>query len=317
MEAEWRAALHARQHLGELPRITLERAIHFFCESKSGTPNHRPLLSQARIVLAQFPGTMHLHDFSQRDFESFRQRRLSEGRSPQTVKHGLALIGGCIKHARRLGYRTPELQMPEIKLPKWPLRYLSQQEEERLLAALDPTRTGKGLAPIGERSPQLLAQMQDAYDLVVLLLDTGARYSEIANIPWSRIDLGQRAINLWRSKVQNETVLFMTDRVFDTLERRKREAIGPYLFANKAGRARGYSSLAIRKALKRAGLNGCRIHTLRHTHASRLVQNGLSVYEVKEILGHSDIRTTMRYAHLESRTVAAKARDTINRLSKA
>ena len=43
------------------------------------------------------------------------------------------------------------------------------------------------------------------------------------------------------------------------------------------------------------------IHTLRHTHASRLIQNGMSIYEVKEILGHSDIKTTMRYAYLERR----------------
>jgi site-specific recombinase XerD len=62
-------------------------------------------------------------------------------------------------------------------------------------------------------------------------------------------------------------------------------------------------------------LSDCRIHTLRHTHASRLVQNGLSVYEVREILGHTDIKTTMRYAHLEQRQVTSKARDVINRLN--
>jgi site-specific recombinase XerD len=62
-------------------------------------------------------------------------------------------------------------------------------------------------------------------------------------------------------------------------------------------------------------LRDCRIHTLRHTHASRLVQNGMSVYEVKEILGHTDIKTTLRYAHLEQRQVTSKARDVINRLN--
>ena len=54
---------------------------------------------------------------------------------------------------------------------------------------------------------------------------------------------------------------------------------------------------------------------MRHTHASRLIQNGLSVYEVREILGHTDIKTTMRYAHLESKQVTSKARDVINRLN--
>ena len=55
---------------------------------------------------------------------------------------------------------------------------------------------------------------------------------------------------------------------------------------------------------------------MRHTHATRLIQNGVSIYEVKEILGHADIKTTMRYAHLEQREVSSKARDVMNRLNK-
>lgn len=90
---------------------------------------------------------------------------------------------------------------------------------------------------------------------------------------------------------------------------------GPYVFTNKKGGPRGYMSQAIRKAIKHAGLHDCRIHTLRHTHASRLIQNGLSVYEVREVLGHTDIKTTMRYAHLEASKVTSKARDVINRLN--
>jgi len=54
---------------------------------------------------------------------------------------------------------------------------------------------------------------------------------------------------------------------------------------------------------------------LRHTHATRLIQNGLSLYEVRSVLGHSDIKTTMRYAHLEQAVVTSKARDAIDRLN--
>ena len=84
---------------------------------------------------------------------------------------------------------------------------------------------------------------------------------------------------------------------------------------NRKGGARGYSSVAIRKAFRRAGLHDCTFHTLRHTHATRLIQNGLSVYEVREVLGHADIKTTMRYAHLEKATVLKKARDVIQLLN--
>jgi site-specific recombinase XerD len=101
----------------------------------------------------------------------------------------------------------------------------------------------------------------------------------------------------------------MTDRVFEVLSRRASTDAGRFVFCNRNGDARGYSAMSIRKPLQRAGLHDCKIHMLRHTHASRLIQNGMSVYEVMEILGHSDIKTTMRYAHLEQRQVTSKARD--------
>jgi integrase len=261
------------------------------------------------------PGGRYLDELTISDLERLKRERQSVGVSPQTIKHSLQLVGASIKHAQKAGYQVVEMSMPEVKLPKYPLRYLSRAEEDRLLAELDPLREGTGLRPYDSRSELIKRQMQDAYDLVVLLLDTGARYSEIANIEWSRIDLHGRAIHLWRPKVQNETTLFMTDRVYGVVIRRSGTRSGSYLFSNKKGGPRGYASVAIRKAIRRAGLKGCRIHTLRHTHASRLVQNGMSVYEVREILGHTDIKTTMRYAHLESRQVATKARDVMNRLN--
>jgi site-specific recombinase XerD len=107
----------------------------------------------------------------------------------------------------------------------------------------------------------------------------------------------------------------MTDRVFAVLSRRAKEQSTEHVFNNKTGDSRGYCTQSIRKALKRAGLVNCRVHTLRHTLASRLIQNGMSVYEVRDILGHSDIKTTMRYAHLEQHQVTSKARDVINRLN--
>ena len=107
----------------------------------------------------------------------------------------------------------------------------------------------------------------------------------------------------------------MTDRVASILERRLATTSNAHVFTNKAGGPRGYSAVGIRKAMNRAGLVDCTIHTLRHTYASRLIQNGLNVYGVKCVLGHTDIRTTMRYAHLEQTLVTMKARDTVNRLN--
>lgn len=112
--------------------------------------------------------------------------------------------------------------------------------------------------------------------------------------------------------MQNESVLYMSRRVQSVLTRRKQSSSGPFIFAGPDGGARKYNSTPFRRAFDRAGLVGCTAHTLRHTHATRLIQNGLNLYEVKEILGHSNIVTTMRYAHLEQAQVSRKAVDVIN-----
>jgi site-specific recombinase XerD len=104
----------------------------------------------------------------------------------------------------------------------------------------------------------------------------------------------------------------MTDRVVEILTERHRKRTNKYLFTNKQGLARKTLTHVIQRAFRRAGLEGCSAHTLRHTHATRLIQNGLNIYEVKEILGHSDIKTTMRYAHIEQAQVSRKAVDVIN-----
>ena len=66
---------------------------------------------------------------------------------------------------------------------------------------------------------------QDNYDLVILLLDTGARYGEIAGITWDRIDMEENTINLWRPKVKNESIICMTRRVHEVLLRRSKDKI--------------------------------------------------------------------------------------------
>ncbi len=315
METDWKSKLHAQQFLGQKDRISIRAAIDQFCDSKQGTPAYQGLLSTAKVVARHLPTHKDLVDLSAHDLERFKRDRMESGISPQTIKHGFNLIRGAWKYARKLGYQVNDLEFPQVKIPKTPLRYLSDVEEGRLLACLDPMREGSGLLPYAERDDEMKRNLQDAYDLVVLLLDTGARYSEIANIEWGRINVDDRTIRLWRSKVQNEAILFMTDRVHDVLARRLKSRAGSYVFQNRSGGPRGYVSQSIRKAMRKAGLHDCHIHTLRHTHASRLIQNGMSVYEVREVLGHTDIKTTMRYAHLETRQVTSKARDVINRLN--
>lgn len=306
-----RTSLQLEVQTGPKKKITLREALERFVASKAGTPNHRNLVSNARTITASIGTKLLLDELTTGMIEDFVQGKTREGLKPQTVKHLLNSLVGAVKKATKDGYRCAVIEPPSIKVANSALRYLSIEEEKRLLAELNPNQKRNGMPDTddaGERA-------QDNCDLVVILLDTGARYSEIANMRWSQVNLVERSIDLWRPKVGNQSILFMTDRVFEIMHRRSRSKKSEFVFTNKRGGARGYSVIAIRKAFRRAKLLDCSIHTLRHTHASRLIQNGLNLYEVKSVLGHTDIKTTLRYAHLEQVAVTQKARDVINRLS--
>jgi len=118
----------------------------------------------------------------------------------------------------------------------------------------------------------------------------------------------------------------MTNRLHEVLVQRDHfKRVGQiHVFESKAGGARGYATQAIRKAIDRAGLNdpdlirrkGGRVtlHTLRHTFASKLVREAVSLFDVSVLLGHSDSKMTQRYAHLAPNMASLRAVDVLNRL---
>ncbi|MDN2581871.1 site-specific integrase [Aquibium sp. ELW1220] len=313
--ARIRADAHEEILVGRKKETTLASALLTYVSSKEGTPNHGNLISHRRTILRSLNGSTLLSDLTSADLEEFRRKRLNEGCAAQTIKHGISCIIAAVQLARKNGYHCSDIEAPPIKVPNKMVRYLTADDERRLLSELDPYRETPGLPPLGKRSQELRQALQDNLDIVVILLDTGARYSEIADLVWRQIDLEGRLIRLWRSKVQNESIIFMTDRVAEIVSRRAETRSSEFLFSNRSGEARGYSVASIRKAMRRAGIPDFTVHTLRHTHATRLIQNGMNVYEVGAVLGHSDVRTTMRYAHLEQAAVTSKARDVINRLN--
>lgn len=203
---------------------------------------------------------------------------------------------------------------------------MTKEEELRLLAELDPNREGRGLAPVQDRQPSQLGQIQDNYDLVVALLDTGMRYDEMAKLPWSAMDIGPGIIRMYRTKVDLADNFHMTDRLAEVMNGRfsNRRAGARYIFESPNGGPRGYTPQGIKKAMDRVGLNDAHvvkdkggkvtIHTLRHTFASRLVQAGVSLAKVSKLLGHSSVTTTEIYPHLAPNEVSEEATKVLNRL---
>ena len=162
-------------------------------------------------------------------------------------------------------------------------KYLTKDELSRLLFVLDNTHHTQ-LAKI-----------------IKLLLFTGARKREILDAKWEDADLNSRLLRVPLSKSGKPRFIPLSDKAIEILKSIDRNKEVPWVFFNpNTSRplvSTFYSWNLIRVA---AGLPDLRIHDLRHSFASFLVNAGRSLYEVQRILGHYDPKVTMRYAHLSS-----------------
>ena len=138
--------------------------------------------------------------------------------------------------------------------------------------------------------------------IVLFLLYTGARKREVLDAKWADIDLEQRSWRIPKTKSGKVRHVPLSEGALEVIAKVK-ERYGKhaftFIFANETT---GLPFMNIfyswDMARKRAGLDYLRIHDLRHSFASFLVNAGRSLYEVQELLGHADSRTTTRYAHL-------------------
>ena len=143
--------------------------------------------------------------------------------------------------------------------------------------------------------------------VVELLILTGARCGEIRFAKWSHIDTDESALIVPISKTGKRRVIYLSERSKNVIVaiREKSEAFGlpathsSYLVKNsRTGKAYNDFQASFSRARAAVGINDVRINDLRHTHASLLIQNGVSLNEVQKLLGHSSPNKTKHYAHL-------------------
>lgn len=204
MEREWRAEVHAMEEMGERSRITLKDALAQFEKQKKRTGDGTYKCRSSAILEKYFPVNLNLDEIKEWHLAKFKTAREIDGAAAQTIKHNFQAIRNAWSWAKDNGYQVKPIEYPKIKIDNKRLRVLSAEEEKRLLAELDPRRTIRNRPPYEERPVSENTAYQDNLDLVIILIDTGARYGEIAALPWSRVDLENGVINLWRPKVRNE-----------------------------------------------------------------------------------------------------------------
>jgi integrase len=144
--------------------------------------------------------------------------------------------------------------------------------------------------------------------IIAFLLLTGCRKREALDARWENIDLERGVLTIPLSKSGKPRYVPLSSAARNVLVQTRREVVklmgdasatNGWVFPNpNTGRPFIKIQTGWERARRVAGLEGLRIHDLRHSFASALVNRGMTLYDVKEALGHSSMVTTQRYAHL-------------------
>lgn len=136
-------------------------------------------------------------------------------------------------------------------------------------------------------------------DFIILLTMTGCRPIELFTLKWSNVHLDKRQfiVRNYFSKSKRTMYKYLNDTAMKVFE--NRPVTGDYVFTSPQTGGR-YTTMtkSFSRLKKRAGVE-CTMYDLRHTYASWLIQKGVGIYTIKDLLGHGDIESTMRYAHLD------------------
>ena len=297
--------------------VLLKDAYERFAKTKVSSPDHYNIqrgmlklfgIGEWKTKVHHWPHTLGVHELHSGMVTELAEYRTQEGLKPASVNAELRNLRRVYNYAVKvMRAKLPE-EPVEFKLlkAKEKTRFISVEEEGRVLAYFN-TRQGR--------------TVEVACDLYVFLVDTGMRISEALGVRKKDLDLDDGTILIWREKTDEPGMPAMTPRVREVVNRRLADCKGPedYLFqrTNRAvkflRKVLDYICNTDPVAIRRHGK--VTIHTLRHTFASRLVLNEVSLHTVATLLGHTSTQMTRRYSHLEARTKAKEAAEILSGMS--
>ncbi|MCH8029581.1 MAG: site-specific integrase [Candidatus Dadabacteria bacterium] len=226
-----------------------------------------------------------LSELAPKDIDDYKLSRLSKAK-PATVNRELEVLRhlyNLAKRWRRFFGSNPVSESGLLEVHNQKERILTPDEEQRLLSC----------------SPSYLKP------IITTALNTGMRKSEILTLTWDAVDFENNLITVGflvsKSKRTRKIPINATLKTV-LLEQKLKGGGSEYVILSSNGNPyKRHDSLkqAFGKALRDADIEGLRFHDLRHTAATRMVESGANIVAVSTILGHADLKTTMRYAHLD------------------
>jgi len=237
------------------------------------------------------------------DIERFKQARLQAGRSPSTVNRDLACLRRILSFALQLDLL---LTTPFVRKK---VRFLKERGRERILT-------------FDEERRYLKAARNPLRDVATLMLEMGLRPEEVCSIRRENIHLATLPpfLHVPGGKTKNaKRDVVVTERARETLKRRLIQAKGDYIFPVRVGRGFDWSRPMWElhpshyQALEESEIQPpFQIYDLRHTYGTRAIESGTDPLTLMRLMGHQDLKTTMRYVHL-SKTHLVEAQIRIER----
>jgi integrase len=243
-----------------------------------------------KLWISPVIGEMALKDIRPIHLERIKKNMMDAKKAPASINYALAVVRQVFNSAKQNSFfrgDSPVGSVKKLKIDNKRLRYLTKSEADGLMKAL--RKKDRGL-----------------YEISMLSLHCGFRAGEIFGLTWGDINLDEGTILIRDPKNNKNRFAFITEKIKEILRNRKNGRYDELLFPNNNGQKYKEIPKLFRDVIDEIGFNNgitdrrqkVVFHTLRHTYASWMVQNGEDLYTVKELLGHSTLAMTERYSHL-------------------
>ena len=249
-----------------------------------GTKNN---ISISKLHILPWFSKKKLEEISSKDIRQFLD---SLSHISRTANRCVSLLSVAFGKAEEWEYLPPRSN-PCIGVRKY-----KENRKQRFLNRLELRRLEESLTQQEKEQPSSYCTV----NAIRMLLYTGCREGEILNLKWDNVHQKDYYIYLDDTKV-GESARPLNQKVIGVLASMQPKEGNPYVFYGKVpGKPLAKTNgVTWKKVLKRAEIKDFRIHDLRHSFASFALKEGVDLYTVSKLLGHKNIATTTRYAHLE------------------
>lgn len=304
---------------------------HYADYLRSRNKDHAATLFRLKKCFGQFKD-IPLAKIDTLRVEQWRNTRIAAGISPVTVNRDIGALRPVFSRAVEWGLidQQPLKSVKQLKSTGDPIvRFLNDEEEARLRKALDQRETNIRAARIranewrSARRCELYPEISETVFInylkpaVLLSLNTGIRQGELLQLRWNEVDLERHMLTVRGASAKSGKARHvpLNDEAWAVLDQwRKQQGASLLVFPGRNNNPIVEVKTAWRKLLQDAGISNFRWHDMRHHFASRLVMAGVDLNTVRELLGHADLKMTLRYAHLAPEHKAAAVQKLMRKL---